>query len=155
MRVLGIDPGPYEAGYGVLDTKGSKLRFVACGTIMCRPRKPAAERLFELHRGLLEVIEKHKPDAVAIKRAFFGLNDQAAFRLGESRAAAILAAASSGLEVTDYEARLVKQAVVGRGGASKKQVEGLITAALEVGGKPRSEHAFGALAVAVCHSVRS
>jgi crossover junction endodeoxyribonuclease RuvC len=155
MRVLGIDPGSSEAGYGVLDVEGSKLRFVACGTIMCRPRKPSAERLFELHRGLLEVVEKYKPDAVAIESAFFGLNARTALRLGESRAAAILAAASSGLEVTDYEPRLVKQAVVGRGGASKEQVEGMIRSVVGVGDGPHSEQAFDALAVAVCHSVRS
>jgi crossover junction endodeoxyribonuclease RuvC len=155
VRVLGIDPGSHEAGFGVVDAEGPKLRYVGCGTITCRRRAPLAERLLELHRAILDVINRYKPDAVAVESAFFGLNVRTALRLGEARAAAILAAAAGGLEVSDYEPRLVKKAVVGRGGASKEQVAGMVRAVLELGDEPRSEHAFDALAVAVCHSVRA
>ena len=154
MKVMGIDPGTCEAGFGVIEADGSTLRCVASGTIRSPKTKPVAERLLAIHEGLARVIEDHRPDAVAIEDAFVGVNVQSALRIGEARAAAILAAAARGLEVAGYEPRLVKRAVAGRGGASKEQVAGMVRTVLGLEADPPSEHAADALAVAVCHAVR-
>ena len=96
MRVLGVDPGSATTGFGVVERQASALRFVAAGTIRTRVGEPMPDRLLTIYRGLLAVIDEHAPQVMSLERNFVARNVQSAFRIGEARAAAMLAAARSG-----------------------------------------------------------
>jgi len=147
--ILGIDPGSRICGYGLINAVGGKLEYVASGCIRIGTF-PFPERLQIIYSGIGEIIEKYQPQQVAIEEVFVGKNAGSALKLGQARGAAIVACTSHGLEVSEYAARKVKQALVGSGSAAKAQMQHMITAILSLSAQPQ-EDAADALCVAVCH----
>jgi crossover junction endodeoxyribonuclease RuvC len=148
--ILGLDPGSRITGYGVVFQQGARFQYIASGAI--RAGEGAfPDRLAVIFAGVCEVIEACKPDCVGIEQVFMSRNADSALKLGQARGAAITAAVSRGLPVEEYSARQVKQAVVGKGGADKKQVQHMVRVLLRLSGGPLQADAADALAVAICH----
>lgn len=149
-RVLAVDPSLRGTGYAVLETSGGKLRALAYGVVKNPPKLPAHQCLREIHATLSRIAEHHKPTCFAIEGVIYVQNVRTAIILGSARGAALLVAAGHDLEVHEYAPRLVKQAVVGRGGAQKDQVAFMIRAMLGLKETPPSD-AADALAIGMTH----
>ena len=147
--ILGVDPGMGSTGFGVIElARNGSLLYQASGII--RPRGPSTpQRIQEIFRGLVQLIDKFQPRMMAVERPFFGKNVKSAMLLGQARGAAILAAAEAGMEVQEYSPLEVKQAVVGYGKAAKEQVQAMVRSILQTPQKLNG-HAADALAVALC-----
>ena len=150
MRLLGLDPGLRHTGWGVIDVEGNRLIYVADGVIHVRAGA-IAERLVELHEGVLEVIQAYKPDEAAVEETFVNKNPESTLKLGLARGVVVLAPARSGLKVSEYAPNQVKKTVVGAGHADKAQVEHMVKLLLP-GSRPSGADAADALAVAICHA---
>jgi len=151
MRVLGIDPGSRITGYGIIDKEGNRLVHVDNGAIFTDSHRDFPMRLQRIYRGLTEIIEQYRPDAMAVENIFFATNVQSALKLGQARGAAIVAGVNAGLPVFEYTALQVKQAVVGHGRADKQQVQKMLKVLLNLP-EIAQEDASDALATAVCHA---
>jgi crossover junction endodeoxyribonuclease RuvC len=150
MRVLGIDPGIGCTGYAVLDKDAQgAISLIELGVIRTSPKETMAERLLTVHDGIREVIVSLNPDKFAIESVFVGKNIQSALKLGHARGAAIIAAAKSGLEVSEFSPREVKQNITGNGNASKEQVQFMITSILRLSEIPKPNDATDAAAIAI------
>jgi crossover junction endodeoxyribonuclease RuvC len=148
MRVLGVDPGTVATGWGVVEEIGSQVRCLASGVIRVRGALP--DRLGRIHGGLQEILGVYEPAALSLEKAFLSDNVQSAFRLGEARGAALVAAAQAGVAVFEYAPAEVKMAVVGYGRALKEQVQAMIARLLALPEPPATD-AADALAAALCH----
>ena len=151
MRIMGIDPGSLKTGFGVLDTVGHRFQYVASGVIRIPASKTLPQRLAVIAEGVDELIHTYSPDCVAIEDVFFARNPKSALKLGQARGAAITVAVMRDIVVSEYATRLVKQAVVGTGAATKAQVQFMVANILRLGETPQ-EDAADALAVAICHA---
>jgi len=152
MRVLGIDCGTEYTGYGVVELgSGGQLACLTCGTIKLSPREPLSARLATVFSRLGLIIEEQHPDEVAIEDVFYAVNAKSAFKLGQVRGVAMLAASSAGLKVAEYSPLSIKSAVVGYGRAEKQQVQHMVARLLSLPEIPTSPDAADALAIAVCH----
>jgi len=151
MRVLGIDPGSAATGFGVVERAGSALAHRAHGTLRPRRGVPLAARLATILDGLSEVIEAHAPDVVVIERVFVAASARSALVLGQARGVAMASAAARGLPVVEYAPAQIKQAVVGTGDASKRQVQAMVRSLLALPALPPLD-AADALAAAICHA---
>ncbi|MCR6632598.1 MAG: crossover junction endodeoxyribonuclease RuvC [Magnetospirillum sp.] len=151
MRVLGLDPGLRITGWGIVDADGSRLRHVADGVIRSDDKLTLAERLVQLHQGVLAVIAQWGTEEAAVEQTFVNKNPESTLKLGQARGAVLLAPALSGLMVGEYAPASVKQAVVGTGRAQKEQV-GMMVRTLLPGCLVQSPDAADALAVAICHA---
>lgn len=150
MRVIGIDPGLRNMGWGVIEVIGSRLCHVANGT--CRSEGRAlAERLLSLHAALSDIVALHAPDAGAVEQTFVNRDGAGTLKLGQARGIALLALAQAGLAVGEYAPNAVKKAVVGVGHADKTQIGHMVRLHLP-GSAPGSADAADALAVALCHA---
>ncbi|MFI7867238.1 crossover junction endodeoxyribonuclease RuvC [Ectopseudomonas khazarica] len=148
--ILGIDPGSRITGYGVIRDTGRGCEYVASGCI--RTGSGAlAERLQIVFRGVSEVIATYGPMTMGIEQVFMARNADSALKLGQARGAAIVAAAEAGLEISEYTATQVKQAVVGSGAADKQQVQMMVMHLLKLVQKPQID-ASDALGIALCHA---
>lgn len=148
--IIGIDPGSVITGYGVIDSDGRNSRHVASGCLMISGDSLAA-KLHVIFREVNGLIEIHRPGELAIEQVFVARNAASALKLGHARGAAICAAVSHGLPVAEYSARTIKQAIAGRGGASKEQVQHMVRHLLALLSFPKAD-AADALAVALCHA---
>ena len=151
IRILGIDPGLSATGWGVVESQGSRLRFVVCGAITSAADQPLARRLAFIHRELTDLIAQHAPDEGAVEETFVNRDPRSALKLGQARGAAIAALALAGLNVSEYAANLVKKTVVGVGHADKKQVATMVKMLLPTA-EAKTADAADALAVAICHA---
>ncbi len=151
MRILGVDPGLQNTGWGVIESVGNRLRYVADGVVRSDPQLPTAERLRQLFDGLMEVIERYRPDEAAVEETFVNKNPSSTLKLGLARGVALLAPARVDLPVAEYAAKFVKKALVGTGSAEKHQV-GMMVGRLLPGVVPSGPDAADALAVAICHA---
>ncbi len=152
MRVLGIDCGTQYTGYGVVELcPDGRLLCLSCGAIKLSSRESLALRLATIFERIGVVIQEHRPDQVAIEDVFYALNVKSAFKLGQVRGVAMLAASSAGLEVAEYSPLSIKSAVVGYGRAEKHQVQHMVTQLLNLAEIPESPDAADALAIAICH----
>ncbi|WP_449042071.1 crossover junction endodeoxyribonuclease RuvC [Paracoccus sp. (in: a-proteobacteria)] len=150
MRILGIDPGLVNMGWGVIVADGSRLRHVANGIIRSRADSLAA-RLCDLHAGLVAVIAAHAPEAAAVEQTFVNKDAVGTLKLGQARGVALLAPAQAGLKVGEYAPNAVKKTVVGVGHAQKRQVEHMVRFQLP-GVEIAGPDAADALAIAICHA---
>ena len=150
MRVLGIDPGLRNLGWGVIEVQGSRLSHVANGIIHSEGGD-LARRLVSLHSALTEVIARHEPDAAAVEQTFVNKDAVGTLKLGQARGIALLVPAQAGLSVGEYAPNAVKKAVVGVGHAAKGQVELMVRFQLP-GVDIAGADAADALAVAICHA---
>ncbi|MFZ9052186.1 MAG: crossover junction endodeoxyribonuclease RuvC [Woeseiaceae bacterium] len=148
-RILGIDPGSRLTGFGVLDFAGDRPTYVASGTVRT-PEGSFPDRLKRIFVSVGEIVEKYRPDIVAIESVFMARNAGSALKLGHARSAALCATFAFDVEVFEYAPREIKQAIVGNGSASKEQVQHMIVSLLQLDGAPSSD-AADALAAAICH----
>jgi crossover junction endodeoxyribonuclease RuvC len=151
IRILGIDPGLRNTGWGVIVSEGSKLSFLACGRIESDSGGDLAMRLRQVHEGLADVIAHWSPNEAAVEETFVNRDPQSALKLGQARGIALVVPALAGLSVAEYAANLVKKTVVGVGHADKKQVQAMIRVLLPKA-EAGSADAADALAVAICHA---
>ncbi|GAB3382399.1 crossover junction endodeoxyribonuclease RuvC [Azotobacter armeniacus] len=148
--ILGIDPGSRITGFGVVRDSGRGCEYIASGCI--RTGSGALpERLQAVYRGVREIIRSQGPVTMGIEHVFMARNADSALKLGQARGAAIVAAAEAGLEIAEYTATQVKQAIVGSGGADKQQVQMMVMHLLRLVQKPQID-ASDALAIALCHA---
>jgi crossover junction endodeoxyribonuclease RuvC len=150
--ILGIDPGSRATGYGIIEHARGELQAIDCGVIRPDAGAPASARYLAIRDALAELIGRHRPDVMAVESLFFCRNASSAIKLAQVRGVVLLAAAEAGLEVYEYAPRRVKQAVVGRGAASKVQVQQMVKALLGLAEVPKPDDAADALAVAICHA---
>lgn len=151
MRLIGLDPGLQKTGWGVIDAQGTRISHVANGVVKSDAKASLAERLVQLHDGLVEVIAVWRPASAAVEETFVNKNPTSTLKLGQARGIALLVPALSGLNVAEYTPNHVKKAVVGVGHADKKQVQAMINILLP-GVSVAGEDAADALAVAICHA---
>ncbi len=151
IRILGIDPGLRNTGWGIVESDGSRLAFVACGTVRSDAGETLSARLRQLHEGLTAVIAAHAPDEAAVEETFVNRDPQSALKLGQARGIALLTPALAGLSVAEYAANLIKKTVVGAGHAEKAQVAMMVRVLLPKC-DAKSADAADALAVAICHA---
>ncbi len=151
VRILGIDPGLRRTGWGVVESDGVRLAYVASGHVASTQAAPLAYRLREIYEGLTGVIGSFSPREAAIEETFVNDNARATLKLGQARGMALLAPAMRGLVVAEYSPNLIKKSVVGAGHAEKKQIQAMIGFLLP---KARFESAdeADALAIAICHA---
>ena len=156
MRVIGVDPGSAVTGYGLVQGEQGHLSFLAAGVIRNPPGLQYGDKLLNIYQHLCALIRKHAPDAMSLERSFVSANVQSAFRLGEVRALALLAAASCDLPLFEYAPAQVKLAVASHGRADKAQVKFMVRRALQLDDElPLTDDAADALALALCHLGRA
>ena len=151
VRIIGIDPGLRRCGWGIIESFGNRLSFVASGTITPRVDEELARRLTALYRGLSDLIALYHPDEAAVEETFVSAGARSALQLGQARGVALMTPASLGLPVGEYAANLVKKSIVGTGHAEKGQIQLMVKTLL-----PQAEFngadAADALAIAICHA---
>jgi len=147
--VLGIDPGTAAVGYGIIERTGGRLRMVDTGVLETSSRAALPERLLAVHRLVVDLIELHRPDLLAVERLFFSKNAQTAFAVGQARGVVLLAGAAAGVPVREATPNEVKSAVTGYGAADKEQVGRMVATVLGLREAPRPDDAADALAVAI------
>ena len=150
MVVLGIDPGTAGTGFGVVESRGSRLRALGDGVIRTSAGVPLERRLAVIHARTAELLDTFAPNAVAVEELYFGANARTAFAVGQARGVVLLAAGQRGVPTRSYTPQQVKDAVCGHGRAGKDQVGRMVARLLAFSGPPSSNHAADALAVAVC-----
>lgn len=151
IRIIGIDPGLQRTGWGVVDTQGSSLIFVAAGTLRSNAKMDLAERLRDLYTGLEKVIAQHDPDEAAVEHTFVNKDASATLKLGQARGISMVVPSLAGLAVSEYAPNAVKKSVIGVGHGDKNQIKMMVDMLL-----PKaiydSDDAADALAIAICHS---
>jgi crossover junction endodeoxyribonuclease RuvC len=155
VRVLGIDPGTANTGYGVVERAAGRLAALDGGVVRTAPEDAHERRLAAIHERIAALIDEHRPDAVALEELYFGANARSALAVGEARGAVLLAAGQAGIPCAGYTPQQVKGAVCGHGRAGKGQVARMVQALLALPSPPTPDHASDALAVAVCHLNRA
>ena len=153
VKVLGIDPGTAACGYGIVHESDGRIRALEHGCWTSSARERPEIRLRAIFDGVTGLITAHGPDAVALEESFVGADARIALFVGQARGAALVAAASAGVECTEYAPARVKQAVCGYGRAEKAQVQRMVKAILGLAEPPKPHHAADALAVAICHAL--
>ena len=152
MRIIGIDPGYAIVGYGVIDYIGNKFKIVEYGAITTESNQNMNERFKSIHDDLNTIIERTKPEYLAIEELFFNSNQKTAINVAQARGVLLLSALNHGISVHEYTPLQVKQAVVGYGRAEKKQVQLLVKSILGLEKVPKPDDTADALAIAVCHA---
>ena len=150
-RIIGIDPGLRRCGWGVIESTGNRLVYVASGTLMPPVELALAERLVALHAGLIDLIERFRPDEAAVEETFVSAGARSALQLGQARGVALMTPALLGLAVSEYAANLVKKSVVGTGHADKTQIQTMVKLLLPAARFDGAD-AADALAIAICHA---
>lgn len=151
IRILGIDPGLRVTGFGVIEKAGNRLSYVASGCIRTDAKATLPTRLGTINTGITELLRKYEPDQAVIEIVFVNVNPQSTLLLGQARGAAITTLVAGGVDVAEYTALQVKQAVVGNGHADKVQVQHMVRRLLSLPGDP-SPDAADALACAIAHA---
>lgn len=152
MRILGIDPGLANTGYGIIEHDGQRSRILTSGCIVTSSTAPLGLRLQHIYDELVRAIEKYEPEVASLEKLFFSANVKTAMAVGEGRGVAILATAKAHLPLAEYTPQQIKQAVTGTGRANKQQVERMVKVLLNLEQVPETNHAADALAVALCHA---
>lgn len=151
IRIIGIDPGLRRTGWGIIDTIGNSLKFVASGTVTSDGDMDLASRLCQLHDGLAEVVHAYSPDEAAVEQTFVNKDAVATLKLGQARGVVMLVPARAGLPVAEYAPNAVKKSVIGVGHGEKQQIHMMLKILM-----PKAEFkgndAADALAIAICHA---
>ena len=153
MKVIGIDPGTANCGYGIVHESGGRLRAIGHGSWSTPAGERLEVRLRTIFEGVEALVAEHAPDAVVLEESFVGADARIALSVGQARGAVLVAAALQGVECTEYAPARVKQAVCGYGRAEKVQVQRMVKAILALPALPTPNHAADALAVAICHAL--
>jgi crossover junction endodeoxyribonuclease RuvC len=151
IRIIGIDPGLRRTGWGIVETLGNSLRFVASGSVRSDDKASLATRLCQLHDGLAEILHRQAPHEAAVEVTFVNKDAAATLKLGQARGIAMLVPALAGLPVAEYAPNAVKKAVIGVGHGDKTQIQMMVKVLM-----PKavfdSADAADALAIAICHA---
>ncbi len=151
MTILGIDPGYAIVGYGVLEYDGRRFKTIEYGAITTDASMDMMDRLKSIYDDLNKVIERVKPDFMAIEELFFNSNQKTAINVAQARGVLVLAALNHGIEVFEYTPLQVKQAVAGYGRADKNQVQQMVKILLGLDSVPKPDDTADAVAIAICH----
>jgi crossover junction endodeoxyribonuclease RuvC len=155
MRVCGIDCGTETTGFGVVEwddrAPNPELEWLAAGGISPPRKAQLPQRLAAIHSELIGLLERWRPDVVAVEEVFFSVNAKSAIRLGHVRGVALLAAATAGIPVAEYAPLTIKSTVTGYGLAAKEQVQFMVARLLRLAARPEPADAADALAIAICH----
>lgn len=152
MLIMGIDPGTATTGYGICKLEGDRVEAVAFGAILTSPKLPAADRLVSIYEQVGRLIDLHQPEVLVTERLFFSKNETTAFAVGRAVGVILLMAAQRGVPTIEYTPMEIKQAVVGYGGAEKKQMQYMVQRILKLDEMPKPDDAADALAVCICHA---
>jgi crossover junction endodeoxyribonuclease RuvC len=153
VKVIGIDPGTANCGYGIVHESGGRLKAIDHGWWSTRAGERLELRLKIIFEGVTALIVEHEPDAVVLEESFVGADARIALSVGQARGAVLVASALNGVECTEYAPARVKQAVCGYGRAEKAQVQRMVKTILGMQAVPTPNHAADALAVAICHAL--
>ena len=151
MKILGIDPGTRIMGYGIIDAEDDEITLVDFGVLIPTKSDNNSERLHDLHQGVLEVIRRYRPEAVAVEQPFVSKNVRSAMAIGRAQAVALLAAAGEHIPTYEYTPTQIKQRVANYGASSKEQIQEMVKLQLGLSEIPEPNDAADALAVAICH----
>ena len=151
MRIVGIDPGTLVTGIGILDDSKKQPALVFSGTIRLSGKDPISKRLETIFAELKALFQEWKPDVVALESVFYQKDFQAAIKVGEARAAAMLAASANKIPIVEYPPARVKQAISGNGRATKDQIQYMVRHILNLKGSLTTDSA-DAIAIALCHT---
>lgn len=152
MIIIGIDPGTQITGYGVIKIQGTTLQLIDYGCVRPPTKMMLSEKYLVLFNAIEELLEKYSPHVLSVETQYVHKNVQSAIKLGMARGAAIIAAKRKGMKVFEYAPTKAKMAVVGKGSASKQQVQGMVKLLLNLKELPAPEDAADALALAICHA---
>jgi crossover junction endodeoxyribonuclease RuvC len=151
VRIIGLDPGLRNTGWGIIESAGSRLIYVADGSVHSDADAPLAERLLQIHTQLIRVLTEFEPQEAAVEETFVNTDARATLKLGQARGAVMLAPASRGLSVAEYAPNTVKKSVVGAGHAEKQQVKHMVKLLLPKA-VMKTADSVDALAIAICHA---
>jgi crossover junction endodeoxyribonuclease RuvC len=151
LRIIGIDPGLRRTGWGVVESEGSRLAFIGCGSVEPPEGLPLSSRLLAIHDGLAAVLRELVPAEAAVEQTFVNKDGVATLKLGQARGVAMLAPAMFGIAVAEYAPNQVKKTVVGAGHADKSQIQAMLRILLPKA-DPKSADAADALAIAITHA---
>jgi crossover junction endodeoxyribonuclease RuvC len=151
IRIIGIDPGLRRTGWGVIESDGVRLSYVASGHVTSTDKEELSYRLRELYEGISGVLASFRPQEAAVEETFVNENAKATLKLGQARGMAMLAPAMKGLRVAEYPPNLIKKTVVGAGHADKKQIQMMVGMLLPKARFDSADEA-DALAIAICHA---
>ncbi len=152
MKILGIDPGFAIVGYGVIDHEGNRFKTIEYGAVTTAAGEDMFLRFKKIYDGVTEIIERTKPEAMAIEELFFNSNQKTAINVAQARGIILLAAMNLNIPIFEYTPLQVKQAVVGYGRADKGQVQQMVKALLNLEKVPKPDDTADALAIAICHA---
>ncbi len=152
MRILGIDPGIARCGWGIITINNSQLTVNNFGCVETKAGEAVEKRLLMIHREIIKLIEKYKPDAIAVEELFFNTNAKTAFIVGEARGVVLLAAGEKNIPVGIYTPLQVKMAITGYGRAEKAQIGQMVKTLLKLKEIPKPDDVTDALAVALTHA---
>ena len=150
MRVLGVDPGSRITGYGLLEEKNRQISFLEAGLIKPPEKMPFPHKIHRIFKGIVEILERCAPDAVAVEDLFYAKNARSSLKLGHARGAALIAAGQQDIAVFEYTPLEIKKSVVGYGRADKEQVRSMVNIMLQLKEQVPLD-ASDALAAAICH----
>ncbi len=152
MKILGIDPGFAIVGYGIVNHDGNRFKPIEYGAVTTEAGEDMFVRFKKIYDDLSLIMEKHKPDAMAIEELFFNSNQKTAINVAQARGIILLAAMNLNIPIYEYTPLQVKQAVVGYGRADKGQVQQMVKSLLNLEKIPKPDDTADALAIAVCHA---
>ena len=151
MRVLGVDPGSRVTGYGLLEKRRNRLVCIDCGRVTLSHEVPFHVRIHHIYQFMVDLMERHRPDDLAIEDVFYAKNIQSSLKLGHARGAVLIAAVQCGVKIFEYTPLEIKKAVVGYGRAGKEQVRSMVQLILGIKPSDMSLDTSDALASAICH----
>ena len=152
MVILGVDPGLAIVGWGVIDYTANRFKTIAYGSIQTPAGMPTEKRLLAIYRELSAIMDRYKPEQMAVEELFFTNNITTGIRVAEARGIVLMAGEERGIAMSEYTPPQVKQAVVGYGKADKKQVIEMVTRILNLPAPPKPDDTADALAIAICHA---
>jgi len=150
--ILGIDPGVATVGFGVIRETGGDCSYIRCGAITTKAGVPLAQRLFQIHLDMLELIDTFRPDAVSVEELFFNTNLTTGISVAHGRGVILLAAQERNVPLYEYTPLQVKQSITGYGRAEKRQMMEMVKRLLHLDALPKPDDAADALALAICHA---
>lgn len=150
MIVLGVDPGSIVTGYGLIEKKNNQMSCIGAGAITSTNKLPFYQRIHSIYQSMVDIMDRYRPQEMAIEDVFFAKNVKSALKIGHARGAVLIAAVQSHVKIFEYTPLEIKQSVVGYGRASKKQVQAMVQVILNLETQPNTDTS-DALATAVCH----
>lgn len=150
-RVIGIDPGLMETGWGIIESSGQRIKYIASGVIKTESADPLPKRLLKIHTDLLEILDEYRPNTSGIEDTYVNVNSGSSLKLSHARASAMLTLAIRECIIAEYPAKTVKKSLVGNGKAEKEQIQAMLVILLG-GMLVKNKNEADALAIAICHA---